>query len=200
MIRKGIIIFGILILLTTSLVFAGCEKDKGLYVGFKGVGGDPAPSDFSAYRSDVSEFDINDVTLEFFYGGIFCEDIEYERSQGKNIGKVKLYFRNPALGEFSVINSFSDENLYFIKESEDDYVSEAHRWKGTSYKKGEGEIITIPKELFVVEKGKLYFYVFGKDKNHLYYPNNEYEYISAISIHYKVNGDRVKLSGEVIKE
>lgn len=203
MIKKGICLMVVLILLTTAFVFAGCkeEEDTGLKVGFEvsTTNGDPSPSDYCAYKSDVSEFDINNATLEFFYGGIFSESIEHERSHGRNIGNVKLYFYNPALGEFD-INVFSDENLYFIKESEEVYTSEAHRWKGNLYEEGEGETVTIPKELFVGERGLIGFMIFGKDENHRDYPNNEYEYVSGKNIYYKVNGDRVMLSGEEIKE
>ena len=204
--RKKIKIMVALVLIFSTFILVGCENgeenvNKGLEVGFiVNSGSDPSPSDFCAYRSNVSEFDINDVTLEFFYGGIFSESIEHERSHSRNIGKAKLYFHNPALGKFYIQNHLSYENLYFIKEGEEDYTSEAHRWKGNLYKEGEGETITIPKELFVGEKGLIAFIVFGKDENHRDYPNNEYEYVSGKNIYYKVNGDSVMLSGEEIKE
>lgn len=216
MIKKGIYLLVVFILLTTAFVFAGCkeEEDTGLNVGFEGnLYGDPSPSDYCAYRSDVSEFDINDVTLEFFYGGIFSESIEYERSNIRNIGKVKLYFFAPALCENSecatqydyqyggrkCVNLLCEDSRYFIKESQKDYTSEAHRWKGRLYEDGEGETITIPKELFVGERGLIEFMVFGKDENHREYPDNEYELISGKIIHYKIYGYKVVLSGEEIK-
>ncbi|NCA92313.1 hypothetical protein EOM82_03560 [bacterium] len=204
--RKKTIAIVALVLICMVFTLLGCEKgkenvDNGLKVGFEvSSGDDPSPSDFCAYSSEVSEFDINDVTLEFFYGGIFSENIEVERIQGRHIGKVKLFFHNPALGKFDILNHLSYENLYFIKESEEDYTSEAHRWKGNLYEEGEGEIITIPKELFVGESGVIGFLVFGKDEKHRDYPDIEYERVSGKSIYYKVNGDRVMLSGEEIKE
>jgi len=196
MAKKLIIVIILFILTFTGFMLTGCNNS--LSVGFDGVRGDPAPSDYCAYSSDVSEFNINNVTLEFYYGGIFSEDIEYERSHGKNIGKIKLYFQNPAISEFFILDPVTYENLYFIKESDEDYTSETHRWKGNLYEAGEGDIITIPKDLFVNERGVIGFYVFGKDKNQIDYPNNEYKCVSGINIYYKVNGDRVKLSGEEI--
>lgn len=214
MANKLIYIVILFIFTFTGFVLTGCEENKGLYVGFEVSSGClPSPSDYSAYASKVSEFDINDVTLEFYYGGIFSENIELELENGRNIGKARLYFFVPEFcnnsncrtqfdyeyGGKKCVNILCDDSRFFIKEGEEDYTSEAHRWKGLLYKKGEGEIITIPKELFINERGKIGFMVFVKDKNHLYYPNNEYEYISGKTIHYKVKGDRVELSGEPIK-
>lgn len=217
MIKKIIRLGFVIILISVTLVvLVGCKEDEdiGLNVGFEySSSSEESPSDYCAYRSDISEFDINDVTLEFFYGGIFSESIEHERSNGRNIGKVELYFFAPALcensecatqydyqyGGMKCSNLLCEDSRYFIKESEEDYTSEAHRWKGILYEEGEGETITIPKELFVGERGLIAFFVYGKDENHRDYPNNKYELISGKNIHYKVYDDKVILSGEEIK-
>lgn len=147
---------------------------------------------FCAYKSEVSEFDIDNVTLYFFFGGIFSESIEHELECGSNIPKIRLYFRNTAIGEFTP-SPFSEENLYFIKEIEENYVSEKYRWKGSNYTLEDGVKLTIPSELFIGESGRISFIVAGDEINDRV---DGYIYISGKGIYYKVNGDMVTLSDQ----
>lgn len=191
---KKIIGVVVLFLITfTIFALAGCEKaDKGLSVGFdSSYFGDPAPSDCCAYKSEVSEFDINDATLYFFYGGIFSESIEFQLER-EDIPKIRLYFHNPELGDFE-ISPFLEENLYFIREVEENYISEKYRWKGRSYTQEDGIELTIPSELFIGESGKIGFIVAG---DNILDSVDGYICISSIWIYYKVDGDKVILSGQ----
>ena len=198
MIKKIICVVLLLVLGSTVFMLAICDKgvDEGLSAGFatsSGGSGGLYPSDFCAYKSDVSQFDINDVTLHFFYGGIFGESIEHHLENGRhrNITSVRLYFHNQLLGEFYVYApyEFAEENLYFIREISERYVSEKYRWKGDEYELEDGFELTIPTELFIGESGIISFIVAGYDTQ-----VDRYKYITGKSIYYEVNGDRVTLS------
>lgn len=179
----------------------GCENgeenvDNGLKVGFEvSSGDDPSPSDFCAYSSEVSEFDINDVTLEFFYGGLFNINIEDELNSVRNIPYVELYFDNKEMvGE-----------PYLIRRTTESYISEKYRcemivdedWNMIGIDFNHFEQITIPKELFVGSSGKIYFYIFGNNIREI---DNNGRILSSIAIYYRLNNDKIILSGEEIKE
>lgn len=182
-------------------MFAGCKNeeqeyvDKGLNVGFANAssGYKIAQGDFCAYKSDVSVFYIDDVTLEFFYGGIFNDPpIWPEQLENLDItSNISLGFNNPALGEDRVI---------IVKEKNEWYLSDRYRWKGNAYESGEGETLTIPKELFISETGEIWFIVYAKDLSYLYgFPDGyiregERHITSRIIISYTVNEDKVTLA------
>jgi hypothetical protein len=191
--KKKLICVLLLVLTFTVVVLSGCEKDeeyvdKGLSVGFESTsaGGDISFSDYCAYKSDVSEFDINDVTLHFFIGGMFSDSIEHELECGRNFPSVKLYFKRFDLNESAMLG----DEPYFITEISD-YVSEKYRWKGDQYELEDGLEITIPSELFIGESGRIAFIVKGI---HIKDPDNEYKHISSIWIFYTVDGNKVTLS------
>ena len=82
--RKRSVLRVLLLLSILLLLFSGCEQPAqnpdgdassdgvGLEYGFdSGAGCEDSPPFYSAYRSDVNEFDINAVTLEFCYGGYY---------------------------------------------------------------------------------------------------------------------------------
>ena len=91
----------LLVLLALLLLATGCEPKKdhasntdvALEVGFTPSGA-PLPSTFGAYKSATNKFDINAVTLEFYFGGMYSTEIEYELTHGLNYPKFELWFEN----------------------------------------------------------------------------------------------------------
>lgn len=63
------------VLICIMLLCAGCggnNDSKGIKWGFENnKSSDELPPDYCAYKSENTEFTINDVTLTFSYGGLF---------------------------------------------------------------------------------------------------------------------------------
>ena len=105
-------------------------------------------------RSEKTEFDIDDVTLEFFYGNVFPSN---------------YYNFTPETEYFELY--FKAAETIIVKRIEGDYFAEERRavrnsvgrrtlCYDTSY--SESAILTIPSELFVSEKGMLEFGIITK--------------------------------------
>ena len=166
----------LLLLLASALSFAGCGN-KGLEGGFNRKG--LLPSFLSAYRSDKREFDIDDVTLTFYYGG----------SNGIEYPSFKLYFENEN-GDIHLIkevNNHDPEN-YIVKLEHKKILFVYKTTKIFNH----SESITIPKELFVNNVGYIMFYFKNTTEN----LDNESEplYLGTVVIYYKVEGDTIFLS------
>ncbi len=177
----------LLIILTFTVCATGCEledvlnsvvkaKDEPTCVGKHN-------SFHCAYKSNKTEFDINDVTLEFFYGTYVYTDVEFMREHGSTVPGFELYFSN------------DQEQEYLIKRVEEDLVSEKYH---SEYNKDEkrydfthSETITIPKELFTKEKGYVYFFL-REISNADNYPTKFS--LTSVDIYYEVIGDKVIIS------
>ena len=140
-----------------------------------------------AYRSDKTEFDIDDVTLDFYYGGWYSDlGIDYDLQQ-HNFPMFDIYFTNDA------------HDRCFVKRVEENLVSEKYRckfiydddWNFIELKFNHSESITIPREIFTENEGVIYFAIFSQNAN---YTDPEVERIAGIGIRYKVIGERVVLS------
>ena len=167
----------LIILLLTSALSLGACGNKGLEAGFVWRNHPDSTSDyFCAYKSDKREFDINDVTLTFYYGGHY--GIEYP--------SFELYFEN------------ENNDIYLIKKVDDhnpeDYLID------TDYKKlfakdkrvfNHSEIITIPKELFINDNGYILFVLAYE-----YEQNMKPDRLATIGILYEKRGDKIFLSEE----
>ena len=100
----------LLILMIFSLFVTGCgqnidtnpDNDGGdpntnvvtvLENGFKPSNdADETPIFYCAYRSDKTEFNINDVTLDFYYGGYYYQGAEYELENAHDFPSFELLF------------------------------------------------------------------------------------------------------------
>lgn len=143
-----------------------------------------------AYKSDKTEFDINDVTLELSYGCYFINDVEWElEHSGESFSFHELYLES------------MDGNRFFIKRIDEDLISEKYRISRlydendyfVEWKFNYSEMITIPKEVFADEYGRIAFRVYGE--NTVGY-NPLYKLLSSAGFSYKVFGDKVVLSEE----
>ena len=203
--QKGFGFIRRLLLISTALCLclSGCgwnieqEKDQGLESGFYfPYGLNQIGLWHAACRSEKNVFDINDVTLTFYYGDDFGyqEDLETYREHSFTYLYYELYFANEALTEI------------LIRHVDEDFVSEKHRCKYRWNESGEvteiifnhSEELTIPKELFTKEKGIVYFYVTGCGTVGRLIGTERGDYmikkISSIAIYYEKNGNTIKLT------
>ena len=134
------------------------------------------------YRSNKTTFDVNNVTLEFYYGICFHGTEEHEREVGLNVPSFDLYFSNQ-----------SGEQI-LIKHVEENFVSDKYRCGYTADSKttyNHSESITIPKELFTEKSGYINFS--GRGINLKEY-GQPYQYLFSTRIYYKLRDGKVTLS------
>lgn len=161
--------------------------------GFKPSNGvTEAPADYCAYKSDINEFNIDDVTLEFFFGGHYPSGVEHELSYGRNYPTFELYFVD------------EEGNRYFVKRIEENFVSDKYscevvydeNWYITEIRYNHSEQITIPPEVFTKENGQIWFEIHSANANDI---EPEVKRITGISIFYQVSNGRVILSNQELK-
>ena len=178
----------VVLLFGGALNLAGCGS-KGLEAGFdtKGIGScDDAPIFKCAYKSDVTEFDIENVTLTFCYGG-FYELFETATEQYLSYPVFELY----------LFNDTNPEEKILVKKVEENLISEKYRiytvtekFK-TAIKYNHSEDITIPKELFTNESGLIWFSVNGQNALD---PYSTDETLCIIGVYYSKIENKIVLS------
>lgn len=154
--------------------------ESGFYAYYDCVG---STAFHCAYKSDKTEFDIDNVTLDFYYGVeyLFTEEDERETI---DIPSFDLYLSNGKSPKIS------------IKHVEENLISEKYRchiaWdEDSKITYNHCETVTIPRELFVEESECLYFSVYGTNVRE-FYP--EYRSVIGAHLHYKIVGERVILA------
>ena len=176
----------VILLLSSAINLAGCGN-KELEAGFEGEIKDMAPIFVCAYKSDKSEFEIDNVTLTFYYGGAFESSVERDRIKRFSYPTFEIYFVN------------DEEMRILVKRVEENLVSEKYRtwigreskiWKKSKRFFNHSEVFTIPEDLFTKESGMIYFYLYGADV----LINDEPEIICSIGICYNRNGNKITLS------
>ncbi|MBO5715462.1 MAG: hypothetical protein J6S23_03600 [Clostridia bacterium] len=191
----------VVILLTSTLTLASCGN-KGLENGFNPKG--RLNTFMCAYKSDKTEFDIDDVTLTFYYGGHYWDYISGQKvdySENLECECFELYFEN------------ENGDIYLIKKVEENFISDKYLIT-PDYKNydllffyysdmtpifSHSEEIKIPRELFTDESGTIVFKICSKElvyvSNRDYVDDDSYV-ITGISIHYKKSGDKIILSAK----
>lgn len=179
---KRLICIGI-ILIMSIVMLCGCEEDyskkelKGGTFSNEG-GGEPRHMfDQASYYSEISEFDIDNVSLTFYFG-LVIYDLDVAIKDGGDMPWFEMYFR-----EFNEKGLLSE---YLIRRNEESFISEKYLITETNRY---SETIKMPKELFVNSTGKILFCIDGefKGKVGLY---------SKVAIYYKSNGEKVILSNK----
>ena len=178
----------LIIMITSLLTLVSCKSD-GLEAGFKmPIRGSGLVNYFNlAYKSDTNQFDINNVTLTFYYGGAYEDDIEYMRETTFNYPNFELYFYN-------------DEQTHILaRRVEENLVSEKYGWTCRDSRRvfNHSEELTIPKELFTKETGVISLGLFGADTR---MNEEEPRELNSIDIYYKKDGDKITLSSEEFSE
>ena len=158
----------LLLLSILLLLFSGCEQpaqnpdgdassdDVGLEYGFdSGAGCESAPYE-CAYRSFKAVFDIDDVTLEFFFGGHYPPNVED-------------YLKVESIPSFEVCFIDEQGKKIVVQRVDENFVSEKYRctwvydenrnFSETAF--NHSETLTVPKEIFSSECGEFWFQVWG---------------------------------------
>ena len=150
------------------------------------------PLFYCAYRSDKTEFDIDDVTLDFYYGGYYSNlGIEYDL-QLYNFPTFEICFTTDNLN-----------TICLVKQVEENLVSEKYRcnriydddWNFIELKFNHSESITIPREIFTKNEGVIYFTIYSQNANAT---NPRVQAIAGKAIFYKVIEGKVILSSRQI--
>ncbi len=188
-IKRAISLMLVAVMLILSLLLGGCSlfQTTGLEGGFR-----ERPTWFAqhipnfkvAYKSDKREFDLDNVTMDFYYGhlipGVWMEEttfyIEFENGDKKILVKTingDDFFN----GEYTVDWSTDTKSIFSF----------------SLYDYNHHETITIPRELFVGEKGSFRFQMSMKYLTEE--GNGDYrEGMAGVRLYYKVDGDKVILS------
>ena len=148
---------------------------------------------YCAYKSEKNEFEIDDVTLDFYYGGCYYLGAEYKRETTHDFPIFDIYFDEDS--EEAVLVKHVEENLVLDKYNVVRIYDENMHIKELEY--NFSETFTIPKQLFSKEKGEIYFYILGS--NVKLGDKAEQELITSIKIFYKVIDGKVILSNTDFK-
>ncbi len=197
----------LLILLIISLSFTGCvwndttdsNTSEGLESGFKysSVGCDDSSIFHCGYKTDKTEFDLDHVTVDLYYGGEFYNDY----------GTLCVGFNIPSFDIFVAVWNEENRNYdkkYLLKHVEENFISEKYNCK-VLYTKclfGETaeivfnhyETINIPKEAFSNENGAIAIMIFGTYTDKGY---QKEENITGTIFYYKVVDGKVVLSSQI---
>ena len=168
----------LVLLLASAVNFTACGQ-KGLEAGFKWHEHPDAYMEyFCAYRSNKREFNISDVTLTFYYGGV----------GGMNCSAFRLYFENEN-GDVYLIKKIRNHNPDDYKVHVEGYTMwDSHREFNYC------ENITIPKELFVNDSGYIFFGLDVTWSTNDLINENEWANGDLEVIYYNVVGNTVELS------
>lgn len=180
------------VLLLTLIIFSSCSNPNSINIGHNGINLGRLPNVAIGIRSNKTEFNVNDVTLDFSFGNesgatgcIYLDDEECP------IICVAMYFYNAkymdARNEFvdgsryPEIAYFKDykeiEGWHFVKSiTANDYNEKCkvqfNYWGHTKY--DHTETLTIPKEVFELTTGYVCFgiyeiaYIESKDSYMIY--------------------------------
>lgn len=166
------------------------NESQGLESGFDfSDRGCATTSKSAAYKSEKNEFDIDDVTLEFFFGADYSY-IENQLANGDNYPEFDMYFEN---GEGDKIHIKHVEENFVSEKYSCEFVYENGKRVGVIY--NYSETLTVPKEIFTTEKGFVNFALYGVNPRT---PRLEYHCIVATRFYYKLLENKVVLSSEPI--
>lgn len=172
------------------LFFIGCcvfsvACDKKQIKSFEATSNTPMSGFLGKCVADTDTFDINNVRLKFYYGGLYDSGIENALAQGLSIPSFDLYFNS--------LTDNCDWNTaieYKIKHVDENFVSEKYRITGENYY---NEELVIPSELFVQSSGLICFRIAGtyNHKN----SDDTYDGILGIFIHYsKIDNNTILIT------
>lgn len=187
LILAAVMLFGVFGLTACTADIDG--KYDGFSIGFNYKGG-KIDTIMCAARSEKTVFDVNDVTLDFYFGWFEPLPVGYIDPDSYGIIRAALYFSNNFMWAGIVEDYRNIENKYFIREILfGEFVSETFAVSMTK-KSGKNfshkESLTIPKELFGEKIGLVYFGIvelsFSESSNTYYggvrgYVQIWYEYI-----------------------
>ena len=143
-----------------------------------------SPFFYCAYKIDKTTYDIDNVTLTFYWGDYYPDGAEEELKWGRSNPEYDMYFKN-AYGEPILIKHVEEELVSEKYNCEPTYESK----RLTKIKFKHFEEITIPAEAFIGESGQVRFEVWTID-----YELQIPVIFALTTIVYKVIGDKVILT------
>ena len=155
------------ILLALLILFSACTEPDGINTGSPGMG--MVPPVAIRIRGDKTEFDIDNVTLDFSFGSKLGTSNWYEIDDERcPVVCVAVYFFNVKFANhnyfYTPVADYKEiEGWHFVKDItlenfEQNYKVE-YRWVGAT-KFDHTETLTIPKEIFEDVTGYLCFAVY----------------------------------------
>ena len=193
-----------IILVLATLV--SCGTEKGIDIGSKGILIGELPYVFYSIRSNETEFDLDNVTLDFSFGKGTSSDVGGFIGEGSpdeaEIKCIAVYFCNGAyldkmvgFGDARFDDYKSIDGLYFVREiSIDDYNENYDVDTGFLRRRYEhSETLTVPRGVFEKRTGYACIVVAEialERSSGLYCV----AYSGIEGIAYEVNGERVTLS------
>ena len=150
------------------------------------------PSFTCEILSKQMEFDIDNATLTFAFGGLYYAGIEYEHQNRYNIPSFDLYFENNE-GD-KILYKNVEENLVSEKYNTKWILREDYRLDHIEY--NYSEEITVPKQLFTQESGRIKFYICGTDINGVFtsIDGSDYCKIAHVGFDYNIKDGKVIFS------
>ena len=192
--KKRFIFIGAIILLVLALtvivVISLITKNGVLKQGFSiSHGCEDMNPVCCAYQSDQKIFDMNDVTLDFYYGAIRGSISGYKDRRVF----TTVYFQHK--GQDRKVIKILEENIF----SEKYNIYETNRLLANilDLEYNYSEKITIPKELFINETGIITFNIYAEVFNENGVSGASYG--ASQPIYYKVTGNKVELSTKEFK-
>lgn len=165
------------------------QNNVKLEYGFEVNSNEPMSSDFCGFKSDSNQFDIDNVSLDFYFGSSYCGD-SYE-DKFISIPEFDIYFTD-----------INDNLLYLVRHVDENYVSSKYKvdFEVKENKKlkviyNYYESIKIPKELLDGKDDRLGFRLGGIDVSS---ENPTYRIFNGAWIYYKLDGETVTLSSTKI--
>lgn len=178
----------LLVLITAFYTLAACvhdnEKNSKLEYGFA-EGSNPGWKYKAAIKSDESIFNIDDVTIEFYYGfPISARSIEEELELSSFPNGFDIYVAN---SEREVLYRHEEQN--FVSEEYGCTIIYDEDFNEFRYEFNHCEKVTVPKEMFVDDEGYISFYVRGFDIKR----NDPEITVVSIQFYYRVENSKVVL-------
>ena len=105
-------------------------------------------SDYMEFSSHEKEFELENTTIDLYFGKVFGPSIEAELQSGRYPNEIYFY----------IIYLDEDNNpVFFTYKTIYDYVSEEYRWKDNLF--NHSEKVTIPKDILEKANGEILFLV-----------------------------------------
>jgi len=199
---KKIICIGVILVMAFSFG-AGCGPEWALESGFddKWTNGNPPVFPFQcAYRSDKTEFDLDDVTLTFFYGNIRVTAGTSYTGEFNFIDREELIERT---SHIEVYWSQSGEKTIIKTIPPEEFFSDGYVLAGTENGKfiyTHSEVLTIPREIFEDSVNKIALGIRQvHTEEYRILANKTFGFNEGVAVHYKITGNTVKLSAKAFK-
>jgi len=195
----------LILLMTLAIVLTLCscgeteDTDIDREAGFDDISGDDDSGYRCGYKIEQDEYDLDNVTLQFFYGSLHPNGFEERGLNDANI-IIRLFFVEgfkEVIEDRAQHDFMSDNRFYYIKEIDDFFCETYHCSVNSETRSVEynfSEWLTIPKDVFNADKQYMCIQI-----EEYWIPQDREPYYSGGGgqiIYYKINGNKVILSSK----